>query len=365
MKNPLVSIIVPVYNAEKYLPRCIKSILDQTYANIEILLINDGSKDKSSRICKDYAGSDARVKVIHKENGGVSLARNTGIDASCGDFIVFVDSDDWIEKTAIEHMVAATFRVKTEIVMMSFDNRNNKVIIPDFGIKCNRLDIQTSEAVRWKKLFEHGISHTVWGKLFSSEIIKEKNIRFNPDITYGEDAKFLFDYLNNCEKIYVSDEVIYHYNKLNENAATRKFHDNLTEGIIKYHISMGKFVEKLNITQNEKDGIMAWCAAKRILNLIYPYVYYLPKEQALNNIEDCLKQFEKWLDTDDVWKYNRDEKSGLVNAICEREIERIYVEQKRLFKKASPKQIISTIVYKILSPAIEKNRDGLFKYKFN
>ena len=365
MKNPLVSVIVPVFNAEKYLPRCIKSILEQTYENIELLLINDGSGDRSGKICDDYAAKDARIKVIHKDNGGVSLARNMGMDESRGEFIVFVDSDDWIEKTAIEHMVAAICREKTEIVMLSFDNRNNKVITPKFGIKCNILDIHTSKAMRWKELFEHGISHTVWGKLFSSEIIKEKNIRFDSHMTYGEDAKFLFDYLNNCEKIYVLDEVGYHYNKLNENAATRKYHSNLTEGIIKYHISMGNFVEKLNITQSEKDGIMAWCAAKRILNLIYPYVYYLPKKQALINIEDCLGRFGKWLDTDDVWKYNRGEESLLVNAICDRDIEKIYSEQKKLFKRMSPKQIVSDIVYKTLRPLTEKKRDGLIRHKFN
>ena len=364
MINPLISIIVPVFNAEKYLPRCIKSILEQTYENIELLLVNDGSEDRSSQIWKDYAENDTRIKVIHKENGGVSSARNTGLDASDGDFIIFVDADDWIQKNAVELMMEAISREKSEVVMMSFDNRNNKIIIPEFVINCNRLDIHTSEAVRWKELFAHGISHTVWGKLFSSEIIKERNIRFNPDITYGEDAKFLFDYLNNCEKIYVSDEVIYHYNKLNDTAATRKFHSNLTEGILKYHISMEKFVNKLNLAQSEKDGIMAWCAAKRILNLIYPYVYYLPKEQALINIEECLDKFKKWLDTDDVWKYHRDEESGLVNAICEQDAGKIYVEQQILFKKTSLKQIISTIVYKILRPVIEKNRDGLFKHKF-
>ncbi len=365
MKNPLVSVVVPVFNAEKYLPRCIKSILEQTYINIELLLINDGSGDRSAEICDDYAAKDDRVKVIHKDNGGVSAARNRGMDESRGEFIVFVDSDDWIEKTAIEYMVATVFREKTEIVMMSYDNRNNKVIIPDFGIKCNRLDIHKSEAMRWKELFEHGNSHTVWGKLFSSEIIKEKNIRFDLQMTYGEDVKFLFDYLNNCEKIYVSDEVGYHYNKLNENAATRKYHGNLTEGIIKYHISMVSFIEKLNISQSEKDSIIARCAAKRILNLIYPYVYYLPEKQALKNIEECLIKFDKWIGRDDAWKYNRREESRLVNAIFERDVARIYTEQKKLFKKFSPKQIVSDMVYKILRPITEKKRDGLVRHKFN
>ena len=101
-QNPRISVIVPVYNVEQYLPRCVESILAQTYENLEILLVDDGAKDGSGAICDAYARQDERVKVIHKENGGLSSARNAGIDASTGEYLSFVDSDDWIEPDMYE-----------------------------------------------------------------------------------------------------------------------------------------------------------------------------------------------------------------------------------------------------------------------
>lgn len=104
-QDSLISVIVPVYNVEKYLSRCVDSILDQTYEKLEIILVDDGAKDSSGKICDEYAEKDSRIKVIHKENGGLSSARNTGIDAATGDYLAFVDSDDWIEQDMYEKML--------------------------------------------------------------------------------------------------------------------------------------------------------------------------------------------------------------------------------------------------------------------
>ena len=102
MKGSFVDVIVPVYNTEKYLPKCIESILAQTYKNIELILVDDGSLDDSGRICDEYAAQDSRIQVIHKENGGVSKARNSGIDKAKGEWLLFVDSDDWVEEKYVE-----------------------------------------------------------------------------------------------------------------------------------------------------------------------------------------------------------------------------------------------------------------------
>ena len=104
-QSALISVIVPVYNVEPYLPRCIDSILAQTYSNLEVILVDDGAKDASGAICDDYAGKESRIKVIHKENGGLSSARNAGIDIARGEYLAFVDSDDWIEPDAYEYML--------------------------------------------------------------------------------------------------------------------------------------------------------------------------------------------------------------------------------------------------------------------
>ena len=103
--SPLVSVIVPVYKVERYLPRCVESILGKTYTNFELILVDDGTPDRSGVICDRYAEKDSRIKVIHKENGGVSSARNAGIDAAQGEWITFVDSDDWVAENYIEAMI--------------------------------------------------------------------------------------------------------------------------------------------------------------------------------------------------------------------------------------------------------------------
>ena len=116
MDRAKISVIVPVYNVENYLARCVDSILDQSYGNLEIILVNDGSQDASGRICDEYAAKDRRIRVIHKENGGLSSARNAGIDAASGDYVTFVDSDDWIEPQTYAWMLDAMVRYEVRLV---------------------------------------------------------------------------------------------------------------------------------------------------------------------------------------------------------------------------------------------------------
>ena len=120
MYEDLISVIVPVYNVENYLRECLDSIVAQTYRNIEVILVDDGSKDSSGKICDEYADKDNRIKVIHKENGGVSAARNTGLDIAKGEWISYVDSDDYIESTMIETLICLAKKNDVELAMCSF-----------------------------------------------------------------------------------------------------------------------------------------------------------------------------------------------------------------------------------------------------
>ena len=121
MKNrPIISIIVPVYNVESYLERCINSILNQTFKNFELILVDDGSTDKSGEICDSFAGYDKRIRVIHKKNGGLSSARNVGLDVSIGKYIGFVDSDDWIDEFMYEKLYRNMIKTKSDIVICNF-----------------------------------------------------------------------------------------------------------------------------------------------------------------------------------------------------------------------------------------------------
>lgn len=123
-KYPLISVIVPVYNVEKYIRRCVDSILSQTYKNLEILLVDDGSNDLSGEICDEYAGTDKRVRAFHKKNGGLASARNFGLENVMGEYVSFVDSDDWIEKN--------TYSYCLDLI----NNENCKVDVVQFGISC-------------------------------------------------------------------------------------------------------------------------------------------------------------------------------------------------------------------------------------
>ena len=126
--KPVVSIIVPVYNTEKFLHRCIDSILTQTYTDFELLLIDDGSKDSSGTICDEYAAKDVRVRVFHKENGGVSSARNMGLDNARGEWITFVDSDDWIDDNYLEALYGACIVSGSDIVFCGFRVVDKKIL---------------------------------------------------------------------------------------------------------------------------------------------------------------------------------------------------------------------------------------------
>ena len=121
-----VSIIVPIYNVERYLEACIESILSQTYENFELILVDDGSPDQCGIMCDKYAVQDSRIKVIHKENQGLGMARNTGLDYATGEFVCFVDSDDWIEPNAVECWIEAQKKYNADIVMCNYQKRNNE-----------------------------------------------------------------------------------------------------------------------------------------------------------------------------------------------------------------------------------------------
>ena len=124
MNTPFISIVVPVYNVERYLPRCIESILRQTYTNFELILVDDGTPDRSGIICDRYAERDSRIRVIHKENGGVSTARNTGIDAAKGEWITFVDSDDWVSDEYLKTLTTHLHNNSYDLVIGGFEFRH-------------------------------------------------------------------------------------------------------------------------------------------------------------------------------------------------------------------------------------------------
>lgn len=206
MNNPLISVIVPVYNVEKYLPRCIDSIIDQTFKNFELLLIDDGSKDKSGEICDEYAKRDNRIKVFHKENGGVSSARNVGLDSAKGEWISFCDSDDYVYPSWLECFVK-NLSLSPDLVITGFISQtieNNKQYK---YIKANIFTVQDVIT----ELLEADILGYLWCKCFNKKIIKLSGIKFNERYIIWEDVLFIYQYLCCCHKVVSDSSINYYY----------------------------------------------------------------------------------------------------------------------------------------------------------
>ncbi len=193
MKNPLISVIVPVYKVEKYLDKCVQSIVDQTYKNLEIILVDDGSPDNCPLMCDEWAKKDSRIKVIHKENGGASTARNCGLDIAKGDYFGFVDSDDFIHPTMFEKMMNALLNSTKKVAYCYFNRCKGEQILPMIPPNAKEtLDIKTSLDMT----FLGKIDYAVWSKLyrrdffdsvrFSEHEIHEDSLLQIPAILYSE-----------------------------------------------------------------------------------------------------------------------------------------------------------------------------------
>lgn len=204
----LVSIIIPIYKVEEYLARCIDSILAQTYEDWELILVDDGSPDKSGQICEEYAEKDDRICVLHKANGGPGSARNVGIEASRGDYIVFVDSDDWIGPNHLMDLVKASGNGVYDLVTQGFSCFSDHVY--------DEILLETREYIG---INIHSMLLDIplrfigfpFGKLFKSSIIKEFKLRMDEEIRYGEDAVFILHYLAFINSIKVLEKTDYYY----------------------------------------------------------------------------------------------------------------------------------------------------------
>lgn len=199
---PKVSIIVPVYKAEKFLRQCVDSILAQTFTDWECILVDDGSPDACGAICDEYAQKDARIKVIHKENGGVSSARNVALDRISGKWLTFVDSDDCLYPNALEVMVGYAERDNCDIIQCSL-NRTY--------LEGQRKGGKTPVVEPLNYAKSGRMTYCIGGSLFKSSIIINNNIRFVEKIKLGEDQIFIFNYLEKCKKAKKIDDVLYYY----------------------------------------------------------------------------------------------------------------------------------------------------------
>ncbi len=209
MADSLLSVIVPVYNADKWLPRCLDSICGQTYPHLEIICVNDGSTDDSAKILEEYAAKDSRVKVIHQENAGVSVARNAGLDAAMGEYVTFVDADDWLETDAYERIlwgfdsgvdvVCFGVYVEGEILDAHSASMESFLRIPKDGV----FPVSTFP--------KNSVNGCIWNKVWRRAVIEQCAVRFLEKLAYGEDECFFFCSLAAVRGLRYMQEPLYHY----------------------------------------------------------------------------------------------------------------------------------------------------------
>lgn len=209
-----VSVIVPIYNSARHLSRCIESIMRQTYQDLEIILINDGSTDETDSICQAFQRTDPRIVYMKQENSGVSEARNAGINVATGKYVTFVDSDDYIEAELVQLLYELVKENKSHIGIAALHSINEAA---DFTI-----DIKIDNIDQIMFLCDHYLIFGPTQKLYDLEIIRQNGVCFPKEISYGEDLLFNIDYLYHVQKISFINRVLYHYNRENQNSLSNK-----------------------------------------------------------------------------------------------------------------------------------------------
>jgi len=226
-----ISVVIPVYNVESYLGECLDSLLNQTFKDFEVILVNDGSKDKSDEICDLYSKIDSRITVIHKLNGGASSARNVGIRLTKGKYIYFIDADDWINEKTLEELHSRIDEYNNAIVICGYNviddlkQKNDLQIIPE--------KFTTNDPKEIMHRFIHKkYSYSLWNKLYCADLIKKENIYFDENIIIGEDQSFNMRYISFCSYGTVIPKALYNY-RIRYGALTSAFNEDLYNYYIK------------------------------------------------------------------------------------------------------------------------------------
>lgn len=283
-----VSVIVPIYNVEKYLNQCIDSIIAQTYSSLQIILVDDGSTDLSASIVDEYAKADKRVVAMHKENGGVSTARNAGLDVATGDYVYFADSDDYLQPNIIEVLVGKMQSNAVDMVMCGYLQHEQKGSFKHNNHSSEIINVEDVEQFR-EFMFSPNLNiSALWNKLYKRELI---DFRFNKDICWGEDQIFNYAYLAKVRKFYYTNELLYNYN-----AKYSYYSKKLQKTFIASSLALYEYCDKfINDVYGEGciDDTMMQLVYWRFLKAVFAGVYYEGKannkKQANINFEAALK----------------------------------------------------------------------------
>ena len=274
----LISIIIPVYNAEKYIHRCIKSVVNQSYKELEIIAVNDGSTDDSLSICETLAAQDNRIKVFSQINGGVSKARNTGLRLAKGKYVMFLDSDDYMLPDMCKTMLDVLHNKQADCVICGIQE-------PEGGLWCPQRNIDYSTLVDFKKDFIYQLNTELlspcWNKIFKRQLITNL---FNEDISFGEDLIFDLEYLKNCTRLsFITTPLVYHEKQVAGSLVTKTGLQRLMD-IEKIHQVIMQFAGEENASQDLHRKYI------RDLTVYVRFIFY-DKIISLNDKRRILKEW--------------------------------------------------------------------------
>lgn len=268
--KPLISVIVPVYNTEEYLPRCIESIQKQTYSNMEMILVNDGSTDNSLSVCEKYAGTDDRIQIISQSNRGIIEAKRTGIKHCYGEYVMFVDSDDWIEPQLLESMVQAACESGCLLVCTNaYKDFEDRTVEMRNNIPAGTYETSTivKDLFYYKNTEDYGILPYSVAKLYVKDMLEEVLNNVDSNIRYAEDKAIVFSLVFQNIKICFMDDIYYHYCVRKGSVCYSGNPDYLIELTIAY-----KYIKKIFDGQKEREHLLwqlgkwMWIEAKGAIN---------------------------------------------------------------------------------------------------
>lgn len=256
----MISIIVPIYKVEKYIKQCVSSILAQTYKDIEVILVDDGSPDNCPAICDEFAKSDKRVKVIHKENGGLMSARQAGLRAASGEYVGFVDGDDWIESDMYENFAKVIEQYNPDMALCEFyfsyqdrDETSSQNLSKEFYNKSQMTEEIYPTMLFKDRFYNFGINPCCWSKVFKKQLLENNLYKVTPKIKIGEDAAFTYPCLLEAKSLAYVDKKLYHY-RINPKSMTKSYDPNYESTIlIPYNILKDTFAGQSDHFQNQLD----------------------------------------------------------------------------------------------------------------
>ncbi|HRH35096.1 MAG TPA: glycosyltransferase family 2 protein [Catalimonadaceae bacterium] len=259
-KKGLVSVIMPVYNVEKYISKSIESVLRQTYSNFELLIIDDGSPDGSAAIALEYVKSDSRIKLHHKKNGGLSDARNYGLDRAEGEYIYFIDSDDWIEPHLLETGLAALTSEKTDLVIFGYfldttDLDNNPQSQRPVFHKKARYDKVAGNLTIDENLM--GLLGYAWNKIYKHSFLKSNNLHFDKGVSLVEDILFNAQVYKQTDALVILPDCLYHYLNRPVSTLIKTYHEGAFSLYLKKNAAVEAFLMEWKLDQRKTKAILS------------------------------------------------------------------------------------------------------------